>query len=59
VVIKNVTYKKIVFSLFTKKPKITLLMNTKNENMLFFRGKIKQGMSDEEGDGGKKEIPRI
>ena len=49
-VTKSVTYKKIVFSLFTKKPKITLLMNTYIKNMLLFSGKIKRSMSD----GGKE-----
>ena len=50
VVTRGVTYKKIVFSLFTKKPKITLSMNTFIKNMLCFSDEIKRSKSV----GGKK-----
>jgi hypothetical protein len=52
--LKVLPIKKSYF-LFRKKSKIILLMNTKNKNMLLFRGEIKRSMSNEEAMGERRE----
>ena len=51
------TSKKIVFSLFTKKPKITLLMNTHIKNMLLLSDEIKRSVSGGGAVGERRKSP--